>query len=193
MRPVLLAFGLALASVALGQPVGTPAYTLDTRHFDALDGLSANRIHHVERDAAGFLWVATAKGLDRYDGNRFENHLYADRVRPEQRANQVLIHLHAASDSLFHLCLSQDPLFLGKDTLVAFSPLRPDRPGAHLLQEDSIRQRSFRLGGRTLRWEYTSEQKDSMKVFWGAQPVSPSFVWAPRKWNTWTGGPQDQP
>ncbi|MGB1670220.1 MAG: hypothetical protein ACPHCT_01995, partial [Flavobacteriales bacterium] len=76
MRPVLLALGLALASVALGQPVGTPAYTLDTRHFDALDGLSANRIHHVERDAAGFLWVATAKGLDRYDGNRFENHLY---------------------------------------------------------------------------------------------------------------------
>ena len=193
MRPVLLAFGLALASVALGQPVGTPAYTLDTRHFDALDGLSANRIHHVERDAAGFLWVATAKGLDRYDGNRFENHLYADMVRPEQRANQVLIHLHAASDSLFHLCLSQDPLFLGKDTLVAFSPLRPDQPGASLLQEDSIRQRSFHLGGRPLRWEYTSEQKDSMKVFWRSQPVSPSFVWAPRKWNTWTGGPSDHP
>ena len=41
---------------------------------------------------------------------------------------QVLIHLHAASDSLFHLCLSQDPLFLGKDTLVAFSPSDRTRP-----------------------------------------------------------------
>ena len=41
------------------------------------DGLSNNFVTAIQQDAYGYIWVATRKGLNRFDGNQF-THFYAD-------------------------------------------------------------------------------------------------------------------
>jgi len=55
---------LMLAVVVLTQ--ATTAFKV--RYITADDGLSRNLVHHIFKDSRGFIWIATAKGLDRYDG-----------------------------------------------------------------------------------------------------------------------------
>ena len=40
--------------------------------FGIEDGLSHRNVFHIEQDPAGFLWLATFKGLNRFDGRNFE-------------------------------------------------------------------------------------------------------------------------
>ena len=47
--------------------------TVSHRTYNALDGLSGNCVFAIEKDASGFMWFATSKGLDRFDGNRFKS------------------------------------------------------------------------------------------------------------------------
>lgn len=41
------------------------------RHFTTEDGLSSNKVYDLHRDRKGNLWLATAKGVTRFDGERF--------------------------------------------------------------------------------------------------------------------------
>jgi ligand-binding sensor domain-containing protein len=41
------------------------------KHFSVASGLAANTVSSVAQDADGFIWVATANGLQRFDGNTF--------------------------------------------------------------------------------------------------------------------------
>jgi len=41
------------------------------RHFTVMNGLAANLVYDVAQDAGGYIWIATANGLQRYDGNSF--------------------------------------------------------------------------------------------------------------------------
>ena len=43
--------------------------TLDVRH-----GLSNNEVEEIYQDRAGYLWIATWEGLNRFDGRRFERY-----------------------------------------------------------------------------------------------------------------------
>ncbi len=42
------------------------------KHYDVGNGLSNNKVNVIYKDHDGFLWVGTASGLNRYDGNRFK-------------------------------------------------------------------------------------------------------------------------
>jgi signal transduction histidine kinase/ligand-binding sensor domain-containing protein/DNA-binding response OmpR family regulator len=42
------------------------------RRLDTTDGLSNSQVNYVFKDSHGFMWFATASGLDRYDGFRFK-------------------------------------------------------------------------------------------------------------------------
>ncbi len=44
-----------------------------TLHFTKEDGLPSNTIYNIYRDSKNFLWVATDKGIARYNGIRFES------------------------------------------------------------------------------------------------------------------------
>ena len=44
-------------------------------HFSVRDGLSDSRVQCLLRDRAGFLWVGTAHGLNRFDGHNFRHYL----------------------------------------------------------------------------------------------------------------------
>ena len=41
------------------------------RHITDADGLLHNNVYSIAQDGKGFIWIATANGLQRYDGSRF--------------------------------------------------------------------------------------------------------------------------
>ena len=44
-----------------------------SRHFSTADGLSCNQVFDMKQDSDGYIWLATANGLCRYDGYQFHN------------------------------------------------------------------------------------------------------------------------
>lgn len=45
----------------------TPSY----HHYTTADGLASSNVYDILQDRDGFIWLATADGLNRFDGNRF--------------------------------------------------------------------------------------------------------------------------
>jgi ligand-binding sensor domain-containing protein len=43
-------------------------------HYDIKDGLSGITVYSIAQDKDGFLWIATASGLSRFDGTSFKNY-----------------------------------------------------------------------------------------------------------------------
>jgi signal transduction histidine kinase/ligand-binding sensor domain-containing protein len=54
---------------------------LPMRHYTAADGLPQDHVQKLAADDEGFLWIATAAGLSRFDGQRFVNFGEADGLR----------------------------------------------------------------------------------------------------------------
>ena len=64
-----LIFNLVATAAAERLPITT---------LTVADGLAHNHIHRIYQDPKGFLWLATAEGLARYDGYQFTNYAAAD-------------------------------------------------------------------------------------------------------------------
>ncbi len=52
------------------------AQEFQPHYYSEKDGLSDNSVTQVLADSVGFLWVATAAGLNRFDGNAFDRYLH---------------------------------------------------------------------------------------------------------------------
>jgi ligand-binding sensor domain-containing protein len=63
----LIAFILLLPSISKAERLPIKTYTV-------ADGLAHNSVHPMFQDAKGFLWLATAEGLSRFDGYSFTNY-----------------------------------------------------------------------------------------------------------------------
>jgi len=51
---------------------------LPYRVYTVVDGLTQSRVIDIEQDHAGYLWFATARGLNRFDGDDFDHYTIAD-------------------------------------------------------------------------------------------------------------------
>jgi len=49
----------------------------DFTHYSILQGLSHKRVNDIAQDTYGYLWIATKRGLNRFDGNSIK-HFYSD-------------------------------------------------------------------------------------------------------------------
>ncbi len=64
--------------------LAAPAYSADGsaeapfRFYTVLDGLTQSNVVDIGQDQAGYLWFATARGLNRYDGHDFDQYTIAD-------------------------------------------------------------------------------------------------------------------
>ena len=62
-----------LAIFSYGFALSLNGQTFQFKSYTLKDGLSNNVVNSVLRDDQGFLWVGTSNGLDRFDGNSFDN------------------------------------------------------------------------------------------------------------------------
>ena len=74
--------------------ISFPAYaqTLHEKSFvlyTTKDGISNNRIFDVKQDVYGYIWIATAKGLNRFDGTTFQQ-FFADSNRNSLPQDAIL-------------------------------------------------------------------------------------------------------
>ncbi len=53
-------------------------YERPFRTYSTIDGLTQSAVNNIGEDAAGYLWLTTARGLNRYDGQDFEQFTIAD-------------------------------------------------------------------------------------------------------------------
>lgn len=75
MRNLLL-LALLFPTFALAQE--DASYTFTLRKYSVADGLAHRRVNAVVQDRAGFLWLATAAGVQRFDGYTFTLYTQAD-------------------------------------------------------------------------------------------------------------------
>jgi len=79
---VLMLLLAAFRSVAQVAPVAadskrlaaTQARQFVFTHFNSTRGLASNYVNNIIQDQNGFIWLATANGLQRYDGNKFSTY-----------------------------------------------------------------------------------------------------------------------
>src|SRR5258705_6475917 len=60
----------------------------DFYHYTTAQGLSNNYITGIEQDAYGYIWIATYKGLSRFDGTNFQK-FYAD-TNPNSLPQEII-------------------------------------------------------------------------------------------------------
>lgn len=65
----------------------------DFTSYTRVQGLSSNSISGIVQDSIGYLWIATAKGLNRFDGRNFTNYYTgsADVPLPDNKVKQLSI------------------------------------------------------------------------------------------------------
>src|SRR5579863_8573146 len=64
---IIFSFSIRIMSPAMAQDLDESNFIRYTR----LQGLSNNYISGIVQDTDGYIWVATHKGLNRFDGNNF--------------------------------------------------------------------------------------------------------------------------
>ncbi|TMI83553.1 MAG: hypothetical protein E6H10_07720 [Bacteroidetes bacterium] len=65
--------------------INCPAQTFEAskfRLYTTKDGLTDNNITGIQQDAAGYIWISTLHGLNRFDGNIFKSFLKTSRHDP---------------------------------------------------------------------------------------------------------------
>ncbi len=82
MKPRLLnAFVLFLVPASLAVPQAFAAAgsaEIPFRAYSVADGLTQSEVYDIEQDRAGYLWLTTARGLNRFDGRDFAQITIAD-------------------------------------------------------------------------------------------------------------------
>ena len=69
LKAKLLILMLCLSGMLLAQN----RQLTNSRHLSTADGLPCNQVFDMKQDADGYIWLATANGLSRYDGYQFLN------------------------------------------------------------------------------------------------------------------------
>lgn len=100
-RPALLPYLGMLLGLWGGWVTGQPRHFA---HFSTRDGLSDNRVQCLLPDRAGFLWVGTAHGLNRFDGHAFRTYLPGDGLPALSNASINAL----AQDRSGHLWIATD-------------------------------------------------------------------------------------
>ncbi len=95
MRQSIIILLLFLCTAALSQQ----QLNYNFRHIDQTNGLLYNAVHSIVQDKRGFMWIATEKGLQRFDGLRFIN--YQSELSDINSSKWPELHLYADNNYLW--------------------------------------------------------------------------------------------
>ncbi len=93
--------------------------------IDEKAGLPSNEVYAIEEDSNGFVWLATNKGLVRYDGSTFKNYKH-----PEQRGLSIFEPFVDAQDRLWCMNISGQIFYAQGENLFLFIDLKDDLNGS---------------------------------------------------------------
>jgi ligand-binding sensor domain-containing protein len=103
----------------------------DFTFYSTKDGLSNNDTWSIAQDTYGYIWIATKKGLNRFDGNSFL-HFYADSSRNSLPEDWIL-----------------KLKWLDKETLAAST-----RSGLHIINSRTLQSRNLIIPPGPLKYSY---------------------------------------
>ena len=94
--------------------------TLFFRSYLTVHGLSSNEIGSIYQDSLGFMWFASDKGLDKYDGYNFQHFDFIKSIR--DRAPRININTH----KIIELSADSDTLLLATNIGVLYLAANSD-------------------------------------------------------------------
>ena len=86
------------------------------KHFTIEQGLPSNRIYKILQDYDGFIWIATDKGLSKFDGDSFKNFTIANGL-PSNDIWEILI---TRENKIWFFTRSDKIGYIQNDTVYAF-------------------------------------------------------------------------
>jgi two-component sensor histidine kinase len=93
--------------------------------YDINSGLPANEVSDLVKDQSGYIWIATEKGLSRFDGYHFEN--FNSTSHPNIFHDNRINHIKKNGD-LLYLLTEADGLILLNPQELTFKKLSIDKP-----------------------------------------------------------------
>src|SRR5690606_12001907 len=74
------------------------------RNYDVNSGLSHNSVFSIFQDSQGFMWFGTKYGLNRFDGQRWNNYTTDSKGNPEDILGNDYVHvIHEDRDGILWL------------------------------------------------------------------------------------------
>ncbi|MDQ6755606.1 MAG: histidine kinase [Bacteroidota bacterium] len=117
MKQSLIILFIFHAVIALSQQNNNYIF----RHIDQSDGLLHNEVLSIIQDSKGFIWIGSANGLQRFDGNRFVN--YQDEIlsHDKQLIEVESLYFDNKDGIWFSGNSTLDKLDLLKNTIITYS------------------------------------------------------------------------
>ena len=155
------------------------------QHFTISDGLPSNTIYYVYRDTRGFIWVATDKGIARYNGIKFEIFTTANGMPDNEIFNMQEDKLGRIWFSTFNgkLCFYKDGYFHNaKNTPYLRLPFRSTQIMKIIAEEDSSvtimfenRERFVNIGHDKISVVYLKDDPDIAQLFFVTKADASSY------------------
>nr|WP_042292597.1 two-component regulator propeller domain-containing protein [Nonlabens ulvanivorans] len=93
--------------------------------IDEKVGLPSNEVYAIQEDSKGFVWLATNKGLIRYDGTSFKNYKH-----PEQRGLSIFEPFVDDKDRIWCMNISGQIFYTNGNNFELFTDLKDDLNGS---------------------------------------------------------------
>ncbi|MGB0522676.1 MAG: ATP-binding protein [Flammeovirgaceae bacterium] len=103
-KQVVMLFGILLLLFGNGS-LFAEGYTISMKRYTSKEGLSNRSINKIIQDKAGFLWIATSSGLNRFDGYEFTQFLEKKIIRDLALSPEGVLWI-ATSESIYKLPLN---------------------------------------------------------------------------------------
>ncbi len=130
------------------------------------DGLPSNYVFDIAEDSQGFIWLATANGLVRYDGSKFTK---VEKIAADS--------MHLLSDYIVSLLVRGDSLWVGTKDGLSILNRTSGQISNHVLDRDHFKK-DYGAGEIERRYFISDVVEDRQKNVWLA-PAFGGFV----KWD----------
>jgi len=151
-------------------------------HFTLPGGVLANQVSQIVQDEQGFLWIASKKGLFKYDGRRFK--LYqSEKDNPNSLPTDYVEILHFDHEGMLWIGTYGKGLTKFNPKTEQFIPLdwfKQDSLGEYVFQiiEDSKQH----IWAGTEEGLYKLNPKQKQVKFYRANPANPKALYSPSIW-----------
>ncbi len=164
-RTWLRLLALAFLGAAAGLRMGAVEYHY--KYWRTEDGLPDNQVHCLGKTDDGFLWIGTANGLARFDGQRFE--VYDARNQPGFATSDVVNFLATRRHGL--LFLTRDGLWLQRLSDGKIVPRFDLVNISRWMEDDSGRAWVVKQKGRLFEVLPTGMREETNSVALDGQPI----------------------